>query len=223
MEIHPPHNAVHTWKDALTHIALITVGVFIALSFEGVATWREHRALVREARANLMTEVDDNRKELQRALKKLDETDAQLQHDLAVTAALIGRTPIKGGKSIDLETDLANLQDASHTTAEATGAFGLMDYAEVKKFAGVYSWQQQFLAAQRDLVTDLTHALPGAMAVTGTHTPGAAMLVDGPHTASMQELESLQQGLRQCVTSALVERQMAKSLSAAYDRVLAQP
>jgi len=55
------------------HLALITVGVLIALSFEGVASWREHRALVREARLNLTNELRDNIKELSNRLQKLPE------------------------------------------------------------------------------------------------------------------------------------------------------
>ena len=64
MEVHAPHGGVHSFKDALVHVGLITIGVLIALSFESISTWREHRALVREARENLASELSDNRKEL---------------------------------------------------------------------------------------------------------------------------------------------------------------
>ena len=57
MEIHAPHGPIHSFKEMAVQIALITLGVLIALSFEGVASWREHRALVREARANLTNEI----------------------------------------------------------------------------------------------------------------------------------------------------------------------
>ena len=38
-----PHRAIHSYKEMLVHLALVTLGVLIALSFEGVASWREHR------------------------------------------------------------------------------------------------------------------------------------------------------------------------------------
>ena len=78
---------VGTWKDAVIQIALITVGVIIALAFDGISTLWSQRALVREARANLTSEIQDNRKELQTVLMRMDGTDKQLQHGLGVVEA----------------------------------------------------------------------------------------------------------------------------------------
>jgi hypothetical protein len=60
VDIHAPHRSISSLKEGLVHLTLITLGVLIALSFEGIASWREHRALVREARANLASEIHDN-------------------------------------------------------------------------------------------------------------------------------------------------------------------
>ena len=35
IDIHPPHQAAHSWRDIFVHLATITVGLFIALSLEG--------------------------------------------------------------------------------------------------------------------------------------------------------------------------------------------
>ena len=64
MEVHTPHEPVTSLRGLVTHLGLVIIGVLIALSFEGIATWREHRALVRDARANLLNEVRDNRNAL---------------------------------------------------------------------------------------------------------------------------------------------------------------
>ena len=45
---------MHSLREMVTHLVLVTLGVLIALSFEGVGSWREQRALVREARANIL-------------------------------------------------------------------------------------------------------------------------------------------------------------------------
>src|SRR5204863_150882 len=71
VEIHAPHRAVASLKEALVHLVLITAGVLIALSFEGIAGWREHRALVHEARVNLASEIRDNMNELGHRLKNI--------------------------------------------------------------------------------------------------------------------------------------------------------
>jgi hypothetical protein len=57
MEIHTPDHAPETWRETVKHLAMITAGVLIALAFEGVVSWADHRMLVREARANLTAEI----------------------------------------------------------------------------------------------------------------------------------------------------------------------
>lgn len=53
MEIHAPEKPILTVKEAIAHLAIVTVGILIALSLEGLVEWRHHRALVREARDNI--------------------------------------------------------------------------------------------------------------------------------------------------------------------------
>ena len=49
MEIHAPHEPVHSWREVIRHLTIITGGVLIALAFEGVVAWADRRILVREA------------------------------------------------------------------------------------------------------------------------------------------------------------------------------
>ena len=46
LDVHPPHEKVHGFKDFLLHILTITIGLLIALSLEGCVEWRHHRHLV---------------------------------------------------------------------------------------------------------------------------------------------------------------------------------
>jgi hypothetical protein len=50
---------------------------------------------------------------------------------------------------------------ASRTTAEVTGAFALMVYDEVKRYAGRYDHQNFFVKTQDQAKQDLTRALSG--------------------------------------------------------------
>jgi hypothetical protein len=45
MEIHAPSKPILSVREALVHLAIVTVGILIALSFEGVREYVEHRAL----------------------------------------------------------------------------------------------------------------------------------------------------------------------------------
>ena len=44
LDVHPPHEATHSWKDFFIHIATIVVGLIIAVGLEQtVEAWRHHR------------------------------------------------------------------------------------------------------------------------------------------------------------------------------------
>ena len=60
LDVHPPHEKVHGFKDFLLHILTITIGLLIALSLEGCVEWRHHRHLVAEARESLHEEIKAN-------------------------------------------------------------------------------------------------------------------------------------------------------------------
>lgn len=77
MEIHPPHGSIHSRKDFLLHLLTITIGILIALSLEGIVQWMDHRALVREAQANLATEIRENQQTLKAALEQIQKSEAE--------------------------------------------------------------------------------------------------------------------------------------------------
>jgi hypothetical protein len=151
LDVHPPHEPAHSWRDILIHLATITIGLFIALSLEGCVEWRHHRHLVREARENIRTEMEDNRKELHSAIQQIHEEQTQVKHDLEALKTLRGN-PNAHGLSVTLRFANSAMQSASWNTARETGAFGYMGYPEVKKYSEIYDLQTNF-AKQTDRVT----------------------------------------------------------------------
>jgi hypothetical protein len=150
-DIHPPHQAAHSWRDIFIHLATITVGLFIALSLEGCVEWQHHRHLVHEARENIRTELTDNQKELHDALDQIHKEQAQVKADIESLKTL--RKDVNAhGLSVTLSFNNSALQDASWNTARETGAFSFMGYPEVKKYAEVYHLQGLF-ADQTSRVT----------------------------------------------------------------------
>jgi len=136
IDVHPPHEAAHNWRDILIHLATITIGLFIALSLEGCVEWQHHRHLVREARENIRSEMTDNQKTLRRDINA---------HGLNVTLSL----------------NNSAMQNASWNTARETGAFSYMSYPEVKKYAEVYRLQELFA----DQTTRVTSAYTNSFSV----------------------------------------------------------
>lgn len=56
LDVHPPHEPVNGWKAALTHIAIIVVGLFIAVAIEQTVV-HFHEAHQRDALEQQMREV----------------------------------------------------------------------------------------------------------------------------------------------------------------------
>jgi hypothetical protein len=66
LDIHPPHEAVHTWKDFFIHIATIVIGLIIAIGLEQTVEYIHHRHQVEQIDEALQKESIENR-EIERA------------------------------------------------------------------------------------------------------------------------------------------------------------
>jgi len=62
VDVHPPRQPIHTWKDFLLHLLTITIGLFIALTLEAAVDSAHHRHLVRDAHKNVRREIEANQK-----------------------------------------------------------------------------------------------------------------------------------------------------------------
>src|ERR1700680_1751166 len=128
MDIHAPLKPFESLRDAIFHLFSVTVGILIALSFEGLLEWRHNRHLVAEARMNITSEIRDNQKELGEIQAKIP----TLLKNQAVILAFI-QDVRKHGKSkinsLELNFHLAQLTEASWTTAQTVGALAFMEYA----------------------------------------------------------------------------------------------
>jgi DNA transposition AAA+ family ATPase len=206
LEIHAPHRPVHSLREMVAHLVLVTLGVLIALSFEGFGSWREHRALLREARSNILSELRDNQRELAHRLQRIPEERANLAAAIVVAQKLIDTKTLEG--QVELGFGTADLRDASRTTATVTGAFGLMDYSEVKRYATVYGHQELFLRAQAIAIQDLTR------------TMAAVHLLQHSDTATVRELEDRKMSLRLTIASLVIEEGLGGNLLKEYERVL---
>ena len=145
MEIHAPDHPITGWKDAAKHLTIITAGVFIALAFEGIVSWADHRLLVREATANVIAELRTNKKELDGLFAHLEQEKAQLEHADEVATLLLAHKPLDH-MTFALESHGAELKNAAVTTGQITGAFGYMEYRDVRRYADVYDLQAQLHA-----------------------------------------------------------------------------
>jgi hypothetical protein len=217
VEVHAPEHPILTLKQAAVHLAIVTAGVLIALSFEGILEWSHHRSLVREAKANLTSELQANKKELERFIGKIGPMRDKLLQTVAVVnapsapgnleeAASLFR-PGSNPNYIMIPYDRAELGAASRTTAEITGAFALMEYGEVTKYATVYDRQALFNKVQDDV---LSSALSAA---------SLGLILDF-QKASPAELQDVKRQLRLALGNVFAVEEIGRALAAAYDRAL---
>jgi hypothetical protein len=62
LDVHPPHEAAHTWKDFFIHIATIVIGLIIAVGLEQTVEYLHRQHEVHELREALKQEREENRK-----------------------------------------------------------------------------------------------------------------------------------------------------------------
>jgi len=138
MDIHAPHQPVHTWRDFFTHIAIITIGLFLALMLEAGVDWLHHRHLVHQARENIRRELEDNHNAAQKDLVQLTK-NIQLQKD---NIAAIHGLMINGGKfrgSVTNSFSFDSPETSAWRTARDSGALSYMPYEEVQRYSDIYS------------------------------------------------------------------------------------
>jgi hypothetical protein len=84
LDVHPPHESIHTWHSFLIHIATIVVGLLIAVALEqGVERIHEHYELIK-VREELARELDGNREILAEDERHWFLTVARLKNNLLV-------------------------------------------------------------------------------------------------------------------------------------------
>ena len=140
MDVHPSHHAPRNWREFLLQLAMITIGLFIALTLQAGVEALHHRHLVSEALENLQREMQINRKHYTENVQNLEKNRHQLARNIDVLRDL------KSGKSIDKNDlgwgwDWNGYIDAAWKTARESGALSYMSFDLIYAYSEVYSQQ----------------------------------------------------------------------------------
>jgi hypothetical protein len=160
MEIHTPEAPVHSVRDFVVHLMMISLGVLIALGAEGIVEFIHHRHVVAEARANLLAEMRENKATLDENLPMLKKNEELLEQSLADLQKLKADRKAKT-RDLNLNLNFFSLSDTSWRTAEATGALALMNYGQANDWAGYYDVQamlNRLVFSLEDTWLDMTAA-----------------------------------------------------------------
>jgi hypothetical protein len=207
LDVHPPHERVHSWRDFFIHIATITLGLFIALSLEGFIESVHHRHLLHQARENLHEEIKENQKIIAYDHHLLD---SNRQHLLQVIAILrqLKADPKQPHDPILFPWGWSGPSAAAWNTARDTGALALMTYDNVQGYSLVYSQQESVQQQANIYISNQTHAgtpLIGNEAALNLTSTQIDDLIKSCSTSvtDIDLLESLMRGLDENYSSAL--------------------
>jgi len=148
LDVHPPHQSIHTWRDFFVHLITITIGLFIALTLEAAVEALHHRHLVKEARASIRREIEENRKLAAANLISVQQDQERIEKDIQALIALRGGAKLEHG-GLHYTIDWEGFSDSAWRTAQSTGAINYMDYESTQALTGLYV--QQGIVSDRSL------------------------------------------------------------------------
>jgi Mg2+ and Co2+ transporter CorA len=135
----------------LLELLIITLGLLIALGIDNFTEWRNHQALVEEARQVLRAEIAENAARMKVSLEQIAREQERMQANVDAMAPFQrGRDGPKYG-ALSLGGTLLGLPllDTGWRTAQTTGALSYMPYAEARTYNEIYSMQAQLQATRR--------------------------------------------------------------------------
>jgi hypothetical protein len=208
MDIHPPHGTVTSLQQFARELVTITAGILIALGLDGLLGSIHHRTLVREARANILSELRENRRELTKEAGDLKRIEADGQGLITLVHRLQAnrRTPVR---AFSYAFSLAELHSTSWTTASTTGALSFMPYTEVQGYARVYDLQRDFTALEE-------RAFAASLEVEGLIT----LLGRDPASLTTAELSDAERRLGIALADVAAMQQIAEPLGRLYEDLL---
>jgi hypothetical protein len=154
IDVHPPHESIHGWRDFFIHLATITIGLLIALSLEGCVEWQHHRHLVHEAETSLRTEIKANEVQIASVLADVHKQQAILKQDVVILDQRIKNPAAKSDQQMSIGIRIVGLDNVSWKTAQNTGALAYMPYARAQEYEELYDLQDEVDVAQKQGARD---------------------------------------------------------------------
>ena len=154
LDVHPPHQAAHTWKDFFIHIATIVIGLLIAIGLEQTVEFFHHREQVAVARESLRIEHEQNRRRFQIELRAFEQQKANVEANLVTLVYLRQHphaTPAQLPHRVVWHIIGTVLNDAAWQTVQRSNITSLIPPEEVTRLALLYREQDVLNARETSL------------------------------------------------------------------------
>lgn len=191
LDVHPPHEAAHSWKDFFIHIATIVIGLLIAVGLEQTVEALHRHSELAETRKALAEERQQNREIFRRAVRGSLIAAARLHNDIRVFQYLAHHpgTPQSKLPGVVVWTDNVFAPSTSAWDAAShANTLSLLPKDELSKDAATYFELNRAL----DGYNDVTHSIVQAAAYTTD--------IDDPTTLPPQKIQHVIDLLEQAST-----------------------
>ena len=142
LDVHAPHEVLHTWKDFFIHIAIIVIGLLIAVGLEQTVEYFHHRQQVAEIRRSLAEERRINEAIFTSACSEFRRYAPILLGSLQTLTYLRthpGASPSQWPGRFSFYMLIIHFQDSAWKTALQSAALEYMPRAEVRNYSDVYA------------------------------------------------------------------------------------
>lgn len=158
LDVHPVHAPVNGWRDFFVHIAIIVVGLCIAVGLEQTVEFFEHRHQLRELRDALHQEREENHRALENQTVFWRWRTAELQNNLLVFDYLQqhpGTAADKLPGAVMWKSSDNQMSSGVWDSAQQSGAIALMPREEIETNSILYD----FIKRQRAEMFDVFDAM----------------------------------------------------------------
>src|SRR3984885_15149454 len=142
LDVHAPHQTLHSWRDFLVHIAAISIGLLIAVGLEQTVELFHHRHQVAEIRRSLADERRINEVIFTSACNEFRRYAPILLGSLQTLTYLRthpGASPSQWPGRFSFYILTIRFQDSAWKTALQSAALEYMPRAEVRAYSDVYA------------------------------------------------------------------------------------
>lgn len=152
IDIDPPQHAATTWRDFFIHIGTIVLGILIAIGLEQSVEYFHHRHQLREDRAELSAEYEENQGILRKNLAAVETIQSQLDHNMALLREhQSSHAPLP--EKLNYSWNLYRTPDAVWQSVRQDGALSLMPRDELRRNVYFYEVLTSFMDAVHEFYT----------------------------------------------------------------------
>ena len=232
LDVHAPHESVHTWRDFFIHIATIVIGLLIAIGLEQTVEYIHHRHEVSETREALRVERDRNRQAFAQGMDEFHRQTSALENNLLVLNYLRlhpNASPQDLPGVLIWHATRTSVSDSAWRTAQQSNVTALMPQDEVRHDAILYEridaveqgidhiWPTIVHARLFFMThTDMTHLTPSEID-QAIHLTQAVQAAHFTQAAALVQLSRLDPGF----TPALTVPELSRIMQ--VDQLLSNP